>query len=197
MVSVTPGFVLAASLFYYFDYQGMFACTALSVAVHEAGHWLCLRLAGARVLSLRLELTGAVMYYETGRLSYAQELMAALAGPAAGLVFAGVSAAFAAKYLPLYTLAGVSAALSVFNLLPARGLDGGRAAYIALAYFFGDEAAQRVSEALNAAVAVSLTVSGVIMMIYAHTGAAAILFGVYFLSGSRFAGAIFKRTCKS
>ncbi len=180
--SVTPGFVLAAALFYYFDNQGLFACAAVSAAVHEAGHWLCLAAMGARPYSLRLELAGAVMYYETGRLSYAQELAAVLAGPAAGLALTGLCAALAERASSLYVLAGVSAALSVFNLLPAKGLDGGRAVNITLMMLLGETSARTVCGALNIAVAVSLIIIGVFMMIYARTGAAAVFFGLYFLS---------------
>ena len=88
--------------------------------VHELGHFLMLRILGARIRDLRLEMLGMVMETDTSRLSYPKELAAALAGPAANLLFA-VLLAGREKSL---VLVGANLSLCLFNLLPIPPLDG-------------------------------------------------------------------------
>ena len=118
---ISPAFALAAALIYLLDGQGIFTLAVISAAVHELGHYAALAIFGAKPYLLRLELTGAAMYFDESRLSYGRELVAALAGPTAGLLLA-----FAAAFWGAHALSGVSLILSVFNLLPIGGLDGGR-----------------------------------------------------------------------
>ncbi len=56
--------------------------------VHELGHWLVLRLLGARIQAFRLTALGAELTANSGRLSYGRELLAVLAGPGANLAAA-------------------------------------------------------------------------------------------------------------
>ena len=69
-VDVSPAFALAAALIYLLDGQGIFALAVISAAVHELGHYAALCVLGARPYLLRLELTGAAMYFDESRLSY-------------------------------------------------------------------------------------------------------------------------------
>jgi Zn-dependent protease len=82
---------------------------------------------------------GAELLLDGALLSYPMEVAAALAGPAGSVMAARFLAAAGA--LPA---AGLSLALGLFNLLPARPLDGGRALYFFLAWAFSPAAADRV-----------------------------------------------------
>jgi Zn-dependent protease len=111
---------------YFFDGSGLFSAMLPAAAAHEAGHLLALRLCGARILSLRLDVFGLRMDYR-GALSQKSEVACALAGPAAGLLFAAGSSCLG-RHLHsdfFYCSAGISLLLSAFNLLPALPLDGG------------------------------------------------------------------------
>lgn len=90
----------------------------LAAAVHEAGHLLAIRCTGSRVL--RLVLHGGGARIETESMEPGQEILCALAGPAAGAL-----AVAAWRVFPELALAGLLQ--TVFNLLPLRSLDGGRA----------------------------------------------------------------------
>ena len=90
----------------------------LAALIHELGHLLALKIAGGRVLSIRLRSFGARI--EATPMSPGRAALCALAGPAAGAL-----TIFAYKFFPELALAGL--VQTVFNLLPVYPLDGGRA----------------------------------------------------------------------
>lgn len=173
---VSPAFALAAALVYLLDDQGLFTLAAVSAAVHELGHYAALRAFGARPYLLRLELTGAAMYFDESRLSYGREMLAALAGPLAGLLLT-----FAAAYLGAHALAGVSLALSLFNLLPIGGLDGGRLLRALLSIHTDPERADKLCLWVTLVCAAMMLSAGVYLMLRARMGGALIIAGLALL----------------
>ena len=117
--------------------------TVLGAAVvHEAGHWLVLRRQGAAVTCFRLSVLGAAMETDSGRLSYGGELAAVLAGPAANLLAALALTAVGKGRWP--AAVGANLVLCLFNLLPIRPLDGGRALYLLASWAAGPAAGEAV-----------------------------------------------------
>ena len=90
----------------------------LAALIHELGHLLALKIAGGRVLSIRLRSFGARI--EAAPMSPGRTALCALAGPAAGAL-----TIFAYKTFPELALAGL--VQTIFNLIPVYPLDGGRA----------------------------------------------------------------------
>lgn len=88
-----------------------------AAAVHELGHYLALRCCHVPVHALSIGPEGVKM--ATGSLTGSQELLCALAGPAAGLFLLLCASAFPRLGL----CAGLQ---SLFNLIPVEPLDGGR-----------------------------------------------------------------------
>lgn len=126
--SCSRGFLLLLAALLYLDGQGVVLWSLLACFVHEFGHWSVILLAGGRVCALRLTAVGAEMTLDSEHpLSYAGEVAAALAGPAANLLMAGLSALGG-----WYLFVGLNLCFGALNLVPVFPLDGGRALTFAL-----------------------------------------------------------------
>lgn len=117
-VETEGGFWLVLALMVLLFPAEVAAGTVLAAAVHELGHILAIRATGGRVRRLVLRTGGASL--ETDPMGPEQELLCALAGPAAGLMTVA-----AWRVFPALALAGM--VQTAFNLLPVYPLDGGRA----------------------------------------------------------------------
>ena len=108
-VQVRDGFAVLLAALWCMDQTGVLPLFLLAAAVHEAGHLLILHLSGA-VLHCALP---------ADRFACAA---VCLAGPAASFALTAAAGAAGA-----WRLAGASALLGLFNLLPMPPLDGGMA----------------------------------------------------------------------
>ena len=117
-VETDGGFWLVLGLMVLLLPARFLAGVILAAAVHEAGHLLAIRCTGSRVLRLELHSGGARIV--TDPMEPGQEILCALAGPAAGAMTMLAWGCF-----PELALAGLGQ--TVFNLLPLGELDGGRA----------------------------------------------------------------------
>lgn len=134
--SVSIGFLLIAAAIIYLDGQDLVLRCILACLLHEAGHWVMIRMLGGRVQAVHLTVIGAEMRLDMRRpLSYGREVAAALAGPAVSLAAAWLSAR-----LSWFLFAGMNLSLGALNLVPAVPLDGGRALYHALCAVCPDRA---------------------------------------------------------
>lgn len=139
---ITGGFCLVILWFAAVNGWRVLALVLAAAVVHEGGHYLVLRLLGGRVTMLHLTLFGAEMETDNHHVSYGGEVLAALAGPGANLFCASLLAALGDGIQP--ELVGANVTLGLFNLLPVRPLDGGRALYQLIAWVFGPLAGERV-----------------------------------------------------
>lgn len=172
---IRPGGVLLLALLYFFGDLQILAALLGSIAVHEGGHVLALRRFGARVRRVRVDVTGFCMDFHGLRLTPGQECISAAAGPLAGGLAAWLLSFLGnwsgSEFLLLF--AGTSLVLTVFNLIPAKPLDGWR---MAAALF--PNAAETVSLAagsvtlfaglwlMKAGYGPGLAVMGVILLLY-------------------------------
>lgn len=126
------------------------AAWVLSTAVHELGHLLAARLLDAEVRSMELGAGGAKIL--TGPMNCRQELLCAIAGPAAG----GVLILLGRWFPRLALCAGLQTA---YNLLPLGELDGGRVLRC-LAELLGIPHGERVCRAVEMTLLAALGVLG-------------------------------------
>ena len=152
-VQISPGFCLLTAWFCAVNGWRLLAVVLGAAAAHELGHWLALRLLGASVLGLRVGIFGAVMEIDTRQLSYGGELFSVLAGPGANLLCA---LGLIALGRDMEVAAGAHLVLGVFNLLPVRPLDGGRALYLLIAWGFDPTAGEQAARWSGTLTAVAL-----------------------------------------
>ena len=117
-------------------------------ALHELGHLGAM--AALRVKPSRICLTAAGMRIERPpglRTGFRQEIIIALAGPAVSLLLAGL---FLPSLLPS-DFFYINLGFGLFNLLPVRQLDGGRALYFFLCTRVSEPTATRIVTAASLA----------------------------------------------
>jgi len=115
-------------------------------AAHEAGHLAAMAALGIRPGCICLTAAGMRIERPPGlRVSFAREIAVALAGPAVSLALAGLF-----RLLPLPPdFFWLNLGFGLFNLLPVRQLDGGRALYYLLCRYVNETAASRVVTATS------------------------------------------------
>lgn len=133
-----------------------------AAVVHELGHCLALWLLGGSVKGLRLSALGAVLMTDQNRLSYGRELICVLAGPGANLLSALLLTWAAGGRCSLWT--GAHLVLCLFNLLPLRPLDGGRALELVLSWVLGPGLGETLCRWLSA-LAAALLAGGVLWLV--------------------------------
>lgn len=129
---------------------------AAAAAVHEVGHLCAIYVLGGRVTAVKFNIGGICLEYNTYELTYFKEMICALSGPLAGII-----AAIVAVYFDKSVFGGISLTFSVFNLLPVRPLDGGRAAFCLAASFLDLYAAEKLCKAVDITAALVITAAGV------------------------------------
>ncbi len=135
----------------------------LAALIHELGHLAAAVACDVRIAGMRLDLFGARLELP-GVLSYRQELLVALGGPAANLLTAavlfrawitcgcpvcGASPSLSGWALVLGVLLPASLGLCAVNLLPVATLDGGRILSCLLSLTLGADTARRVLRLLS------------------------------------------------
>ena len=120
-IQVRDGFWILLAAFWCVDSTNVLPLFLLAAAAHEAGHLLILYCTGGRLHQFILTTSGAVMRCILPEGRYARAAIC-LAGPAASFLLTTCAEAFSC-----WRLAGASALLGLFNLLPLPPLDGGMA----------------------------------------------------------------------
>lgn len=117
-IDISPAFVAFLCAYYYFDPADSFFPFLFSITAHEAGHLITLMAMHIPIEKFSLNACGAVL--KTPLLTYRQELIAAVSGPAVNLLLF----VLLMQKLPMFSL--VNFCLLCYNLLPFYPLDGGR-----------------------------------------------------------------------
>ena len=180
-LEASPGAAfLAAALFFFLRGRELLALLP-AILSHELGHAAAILALGLRLRGFRAEAGGFRMDYagETTPLGHA---LIAAAGPAAGFGYA-LLASFLWRETGqdwLCLSAGISLLLSVFNLLPAPPLDGGRILTPLLCAWLGSSRGERVSRVLGYGAGLGLCALGIVFALKGK-GAAPLLPGLWLL----------------
>lgn len=165
-IKISAGALILAAAAYYFCEIRTLAALAIPIFVHELGHIAALLMLGFGLRGFRAELKGLCIVY-SGSCGAVGHAMAAAAGPIAGLIYAA-AASWGGNRLQsdwLCLSAGVSLILSLFNLLPALPLDGGRIFTQLADAFFGERRGTAAADAVGFACAAALLAAGIWLML--------------------------------
>ncbi len=134
-----------------------FCILFLSCLLHEFGHLAAVCICKCRYRRMDILPMGALIVCPEG-MPYKKELAVALAGPAASALGCAAALAFFAAFgsvSALYAFA-VGAVLCLFNLMPAKRLDGGKALLNYLLMHKEKDTAERICSAVSSVVFVLL-----------------------------------------
>ncbi|HPU17818.1 MAG TPA: hypothetical protein PLZ27_04010 [Bacillota bacterium] len=130
---------------------------AAAVAVHEAGHITAALAFGVEMRRIRIFPAGFMIDCEIGSVPYSKSAVILLAGAAANLLAAAITALFCGVKAQFFT---VNIGLAFFNLLPMYGLDGGGVLFCLLSMFLcGAEADARAAR-------ITRVVCGVVLFLF-------------------------------
>ena len=183
-IDLSPGGALAGALLLVLLRWSELAALAAPILAHELGHVGMLLALGQRIRSFRAELGGFRLCYEGGAGPLVRLLIAA-AGPAAGFFYA-LAAARLAERTGLGEAAfsaGLSLALSLMNLLPIRGLDGGEILACVLELLPEPGRGERLRRAVSGCALLLLLGAG-LRLLLAGKGAALLAAGLWLLYAS-------------
>ncbi len=147
-ISVHPGFFLTLAAFFLADSSVYSLAALFCAAFHELGHIAAIYACGSSVERFFLHPFGAEIKLSRD-VCYKKELLIALSGPFAGILLS-LLLFFISEFFPsplIYFSAICSLWLAVFNLVPIRSFDGGRAARCLFLGIFPYEKALRLIRA--------------------------------------------------
>ena len=165
-IRISPGFCLLTVWFALDNGWELLGTVLGAAALHELGHCLVLRLMGVPIAGLRIGVFGAELAADRRGMSYPGELAAVLAGPGANILCAVLLTLPGGTRWAVFT--GANLVLCVFNLLPVRPLDGGRALYLLAAWAAGPAAGERAVRWAGGITALAL--SAALSFVMARTG---------------------------
>ncbi len=145
-MEASPGFFLLLGISFWLDEGvGLLPWGLLACVLHELGHMVAATVMGGRVEALSLTVVGAELRIDyRAPLTYLQDSLVALAGPATNLLWG-----IAALALHLELAAMLTLAIGAFNLLPISPLDGGRVVHGLLANRLDPDWADRVMTVMS------------------------------------------------
>lgn len=163
------------------DFSVYSFCVILSAAIHETGHIVALKMAGAKIQNITVLPFGAEIRTDADMLPYKKELLVALAGPAANIVFALVSGTlwflFCKPVIMFFAVCNLI--LAFINLVPVRTLDGSRALGCVLLEKMPYEKADAYIESISSAAFALLTFASFVLLAVTGCNFSLIIFCVY------------------
>lgn len=135
---------------------------ALPVLAHELSHILALRLLGQRITGFAFDARGLCIRYD-GTCTPRGHILAALAGPLGGAIYALVGLTGADW---LEKSAALSLLLTAFNLLPLLPLDGGQVFYRLCVLALGEMRGEQLCRAVSVVLLALLLLGGVALAVW-------------------------------
>lgn len=168
-------FLAAATIFLSGNLRLNYLYAVFFSSLHEAGHIAAMQCFGKIPKSITLGLTGIRIEKNDISLSYKQECIVALCGPAVNLVFLVIFGFIDFTGLPF----AINAGLFIVNMLPVKTLDGGRFIYNFILSVADEKKAEKVLDLLEISTAFLLIAVLVISLVTEFVNSSFVLFTVF------------------
>lgn len=180
-ISISTGALFTAAAIYYLFDRKTIVAVLLAALAHELGHLFAMQLLGLRIKRFRIEVKGFCIDY-CGYAGAVGHVLAAAAGPIAGFLYAVAASHFGNVWEEdcICLSAGVSLLLSLFNLIPALPLDGGRILMNLCCAFCGEQRGRVICSSVSTVLGLMLLAAGTLMMLKGM-GAAALISSIWLL----------------
>ncbi len=175
-VSVSYFFLSILAVLILIDRSGMLSISLLAVVFHELGHLCMMRFLKVTVSIIEFSLS-TVRVTTIGMMDYKKSLIVAVSGPFANLClsFCVLSNWELAAYFGVANLV-----MFAFNMLPAKGLDGGDVLYYAL-LSLGFKNAVKIFAIISTLSIVAIIMLGVGLFVATRSNITLLLVGIYLL----------------
>lgn len=175
-------FMAVITLMLAFDKTGLILPTLFAVFLHETGHLFMMWLRGLSPKRIKL-IPASVQITNAFTKGYSSDIVIALAGPMANLLFFGVFYYNHICYGNLGTLyfALLNLVIGGYNLLPIRGLDGGTVLYCILCRFCEVNKAELVLKLVSVFFGVVVIFAAVTLHFRGKLNLSLYIMGIYIL----------------
>lgn len=152
-----------------------FAFAMLFSLLHETGHILALLFYGRKPKQIIFGFSGIRIETDSANLSYKQECIVALCGPAVNLIFIIFFILTDISETALF----VNTGLFIVNMMPVKSLDGGRFAYGLLSVFLDEKRVMLIMNILAIITAVILIFVMILSLVTGFMNTSFVLFSVF------------------
>ena len=175
-VKVSYFFLSILAFLILLDRSGVLSVSLIAVSFHEIGHLIMMKFLKIQVESINFNVA-TIRVNTIGILSIKDNLCIALAGPLMNLILTF----FLFSKIEILGYFGISnLILFVFNLFPAKGLDGGDALYFLL-NILEVKSADKIYSFVSLFSISALIISGGILFFFSKSNITLLLVGIYLL----------------
>ena len=173
--SASVPFFAVCAFFLAGDMRLNFAFAMLFSALHETGHILALLFYGRKPKNITFGFSGIRIEADSASLSYSQESIVALCGPAMNLIFI----IFFLLTDISQTALIINTGLFVVNMMPVKSLDGGRFISGLLSVFLDEKRVIVIMNILAIVTAVVLILIMILSLVTGFVNTSFVLFTVF------------------
>lgn len=164
-ITFTPGFfILASVLIFFLDAEALF-CVLLTVFVHEFAHIIMMKAFKIKTKRMVFSAGGLSIEYDGRYTPYLTEIAIATAGPASNILLASAAGyGYLNNPCDLWSLLLIfNLATALYNMLPIKGLDGGKMLQSFLSLVFDSFGVETVLRCLGYIFSVFVLISGTVV----------------------------------
>lgn len=176
LFNISPTFFLYTYLFAYINSENMASEILLAMFLHEIGHIITIYALGKRLTEIHMSISGIhISIKRNGIEKPMEELLISSAGIVMNVIF--LILCFSSNP----SISAANSAVAMYNILPAKGLDGGRILENFLFCIFNYDIASILYKFLSISICIAISIFGIIYITFYKFQAGTLLISIYCL----------------